>query len=158
MGGLVDESIVNKYLEQFEVEDDKITSILRQTNKYNKTVSDYLSEVAVNKNAMKILECIGVCPDIAIGASMGELSMLICSDSIKTRDNTSKSNEEIITDIGNIINKVVISQSSYAGEHWGYERNDIEKWYLKGNVEEIIPLIDDENIFVLVIGSDEAYR
>ncbi len=154
-GGLVDESIVNKYLEQFEVEDDKITSILRQTNKYNKTVSDYLSEVAVNKNAMKILECIGVCPDIAIGASMGELSMLICSDSIKTRDNTSKSNEEIITDIGNIINKVVLSQSSYAGEHWGYERNDIEKWYLKGNVEEIIPLIDDENIFVLVIGSDE---
>ena len=45
-GGLVDESIVNKYLEQFEVEDDKITSIYEIDNaNINITIIDKKNEI-----------------------------------------------------------------------------------------------------------------
>lgn len=117
-------------------------------------LSDYLFDIVVNYCVTKLLEGIGIRPDIMSGASMGELANLL--QNMRYTDGSPANTAEVMSHIEDALKFLTRSDDEPLNEYLGRKTDGFTKFYVKGDAEVICREAEKyDGVFVMIIGSTE---
>ena len=117
-------------------------------------LSDYLFDIVVNYCVTTLLESIGIKPDIMSGASMGEMSNILCH--LKYTDGTDADTAEVLSHIDDALKFMARSDDAPLNLYLGRKTDGFTKFYVKGNSQIIRAAAEKyDSVFVMIVGSTE---
>ncbi len=93
----------------------------------------------------------GIYPDMAIGASMGEISLCLALECIKIEKAEGNLNEQI----GKMVNVFkILEDRNVCNQYFGENVKEWSSWYIKQSKKDIeAALADEPKVFITIIGS-----
>lgn len=154
-GGMVNKGLYKKYNPSNRLEEKNEFNLIEEEAQDNELMKKYMEEINITASSIRLLNQIGIEPNILVGASMGEIALLLSSNFLNTY-NRNDDTKGIIQRICRSIKAVLDNQDKLAEQYYGSKPEKWEKWYLKCDIAKLKKLIEPfHDIFIIIIGSDK---
>lgn len=125
----------------------------------DEVIRTYIFEIITELFTVKAYEYLGIVPDCVIGGSLGEMSLPLLFDIVKTDNKAFGENDvrELLEDVSSDLTRIVQIQNNLSTFYFKKRVGDMEKWYLRAELTKVKEIMQSKKkkipLFVTIIGS-----